>query len=62
MGETKKKMIEVAEYVLPKFEVTIDTPKDQIYKDGKIRATIRSKYVNKMKSFKCIFDSFYVFF
>lgn len=47
MGETKKKMIEVAEYVLPKFEVTIDTPKDQIYKDGKIRATIRSKYIQK---------------
>lgn len=37
-------MFEVAEYVLPKFDVTIDTPKHQTYKDEKIRAVIRSKY------------------
>lgn len=38
------KKIEVAEYVLPKFEVTIDTPKHQTYKDGTIRTTVRTKY------------------
>lgn len=43
-GETKKKTIEVAEYVLPKFEVTIDGKAHQTYKDGKIFGTIRSKY------------------
>lgn len=35
---------EVAEYVLPKFDVTIETSKHHYYKDGKLRATIRSKY------------------
>lgn len=34
----------MAEYVLPKFDVSIDTSKHHYYKDGKIRATIRSKY------------------
>lgn len=34
----------MAEYVLPKFEVTIDSPKQFSAKDGKIRAIIRSKY------------------
>lgn len=44
MGEIKKYKFEVAEYVLPKFDVTIDTPKHQYFQDGKIRATIRTKY------------------
>ncbi|XP_055295249.1 thioester-containing protein 1 allele R1-like isoform X3 [Sitodiplosis mosellana] len=44
MGELKKYKFEVAEYVLPKFDVTIDTPKHQYFQDGKIRATIRTKY------------------
>lgn len=35
---------EVAEYVLPKFDVSIETSKHHYYKDGKLRATIRSKY------------------
>lgn len=44
MGEVKKHKFEVAEYVLPKFDVTIDTPKHQYFQDGKVRATIRTKY------------------
>uniref|UniRef100_A0A336LNM3 CD109 antigen n=1 Tax=Culicoides sonorensis TaxID=179676 RepID=A0A336LNM3_CULSO len=43
-GEKQTKTVEVAEYVLPKFEVTIDTPPHGVFKDGKIRATVRSKY------------------
>lgn len=34
----------MAEYVLPKFDVTIDSPKDFSIKDGKLKAIIRSKY------------------
>ncbi len=45
-GETKKKTFEIAEYVLPKYEVTIDTDKDVTYKDGQIRVTVRAKYGN----------------
>lgn len=44
MGEVKKYKFEVAEYVLPKFDVQIETPKHQYFQDGKIRATIRTKY------------------
>lgn len=44
MGEVKKYKFEVAEYILPKFDVTIDTPKHQYFQDGKIRATIRTRY------------------
>lgn len=43
-GEKQTKTVEVAEYVLPKFEVTIDTPPHGVFKDGKVRATVRSKY------------------
>ncbi|XP_063696587.1 CD109 antigen-like isoform X3 [Culicoides brevitarsis] len=43
-GEKESKTVEVAEYVLPKFEVTVDTPPHAVFKDGKIRVTIRSKY------------------
>lgn len=42
--DTKSKTVEVAEYVPPKFQVTIDSPTDFSAKDGKIRAIIRSKY------------------
>lgn len=42
--EIKTKEIEVAEYVLPKFDVTIDAPTEFSAKNGKIRAIIRSKY------------------
>lgn len=41
--ETTKEF-EVAEYTLPKFEVTIDANPNANFKDGKIRATIRAKY------------------
>lgn len=44
LGETVTKQIEVAEYVLPKFEVTVDAQRHSTFKDGTIRATIRSKY------------------
>lgn len=42
--ETKIKQVEVKEYVLPKFDVMIDSPNDFSAKDGKIRAIVRSKY------------------
>ncbi|XP_052132451.1 CD109 antigen-like [Frankliniella occidentalis] len=35
---------QVAEYVLPNFEVTADIPKFTTYKDGKISATVRARY------------------
>jgi CD109 antigen len=38
------KLFDVAEYVLPKFEVTIDAHEDANFKDGKIRATVKAKY------------------
>lgn len=40
----KSKTIQVAEYVLPKFDVSIDSPEHFNLKDGKVRAIIRSKY------------------
>lgn len=43
MNNTYDKMFEVAEYVLPKFDVSIETPRHAIYKDGKISAVIRAK-------------------
>jgi len=39
-----RKVFEVAEYVLPKFEFTIDANPDANFKDGKIRATVKAKY------------------
>ncbi|XP_046828737.1 CD109 antigen-like isoform X3 [Vespa crabro] len=39
-----EKEFEVAEYVLPKFEVTIDAPKHSTFKESKITATVRAKY------------------
>lgn len=42
MGEIKEYQFEVAEHILPNFDVLIDTPKHQYYRQGKIRATIRT--------------------
>ncbi|KAK9304587.1 hypothetical protein QLX08_004027 [Tetragonisca angustula] len=42
--QTFEKDFEVAEYVLPNFEVTIDTPKHFTFKESKITATIYAKY------------------
>lgn len=41
--ETTKEF-EVAEYVLPKYEVIVDSTPHVTFKDGKIRATVRAKY------------------
>jgi CD109 antigen len=38
------KSFDVAEYVLPKFEVTIDANPNQIFKNGKIVAKVKAKY------------------
>ncbi|XP_012262615.2 CD109 antigen-like isoform X2 [Athalia rosae] len=42
--QTVEKQFQVAEYVLPKFEVTIDVPKHSTFKASTISATIRAKY------------------
>jgi len=39
-----RKVFEVAEYVLPKFELSIEANPDANFKDGKIRATVKAKY------------------
>ncbi|XP_073826156.1 thioester-containing protein 3 [Musca autumnalis] len=44
MQEVYKRTFEVIEYILPKFVVDIDTDKHVIYKDGKIRATVKAYY------------------
>ncbi|XP_014247621.1 CD109 antigen-like isoform X2 [Cimex lectularius] len=43
-GQKFSKSFEVAEYVLPKFEVSIDLPDYVTFKDSKVAATIRAKY------------------
>lgn len=40
----ESKTFEVAKYVLPKFEVSIETAKDVAIPDGVIKVTVRSKY------------------
>ncbi|XP_011863302.1 PREDICTED: CD109 antigen-like isoform X2 [Vollenhovia emeryi] len=42
--QTFEKEFEVAEYVLPNFEVTIDSPKHMQFKDSIVTATIHAKY------------------
>jgi len=39
-----KKQFEVAEYVLPKIELIVDSKPNVVLKDGKIQATVRAKY------------------
>lgn len=41
--QTFEKEFEVAEYVLPNFEVTIDSPKHSTFKASKITATVHAK-------------------
>lgn len=43
-GDEATKAFEVAEYVLPKYEVIVDSNLHAAFKDGKIRATVRAKY------------------
>jgi CD109 antigen len=43
-GEETVKCFDVAEYVLPKFEVSIDSNPDITFKDGKIVATVKANY------------------
>ncbi|KAL5279600.1 CD109.2 family protein [Megaselia abdita] len=40
----KTKNFEIAKYVLPKFDVKVETPANIAIEDGNVRATIRSKY------------------
>lgn len=42
--QIKLKTVQVEEYVLPKFEVLIDSSEHFNVKDGKVRAIVRSKY------------------
>ncbi|XP_032689989.1 CD109 antigen-like isoform X2 [Odontomachus brunneus] len=42
--QTFEKAFEVAEYVLPNFEVTIDSPKHSTFKESKVTVTIYAKY------------------
>jgi CD109 antigen len=42
-NQTFKKAVEVAEYVLPKFEVTIDAPPHVAFKEGKITVIVHAK-------------------
>lgn len=39
-------VIEVAEYVLPKFEATIESPDHFCIEDGKVRVVVRAKYTH----------------
>lgn len=42
--KVKSKTVQIEEYVLPKFDVKIDSPDHFNVKDGKVRAIIRAKY------------------
>lgn len=44
-NEQVEKKFLVAEYVLPKFEVTISTPEHVTFKEGKIVATVNARYL-----------------
>lgn len=41
--QTFEKGFEVAEYVLPNFEVTIDSPKHSTFKESKVTVTVYAK-------------------
>lgn len=43
-SQTRSKEFEIAEYVLPKFEVTVSAPNDLTYSDRLVRLTIGAKY------------------
>lgn len=43
-NQTQLKAFEIAEYVLPKFEVTVTAPKDLTYTDRSVRLAITAKY------------------
>lgn len=42
--QSSEKVFEVAEYVLPKFEVTVTAPKDSTYADGTLTITMKALY------------------
>lgn len=42
--QPSEKKIEIAEYVLPKFEVTVIAPKDATYADGTVNINIKATY------------------
>ncbi|XP_053692791.1 thioester-containing protein 1 allele R1-like isoform X3 [Sabethes cyaneus] len=44
LGTTKAQEFEVDEYVLPKFEVSVESPGITTFKDGKVKAIVRAKY------------------
>ncbi|XP_068084683.1 CD109 antigen isoform X2 [Anabrus simplex] len=44
LDQTFSKSFHVAEYVLPKFEVTVDIPPHATFKDSRVVATVRCKY------------------
>uniref|UniRef100_A0AAG5DEP7 CD109 antigen n=1 Tax=Anopheles atroparvus TaxID=41427 RepID=A0AAG5DEP7_ANOAO len=44
LGSKHNKVFEVDEYVLPKFEVTVESPGITTFKDGKVKVIVRSKY------------------
>lgn len=41
--QTHTQTFEILDHILPKFVVDIDTPKNAIYKDGKIAATVKAQ-------------------
>lgn len=47
-NQTFSKGVQVAEYVLPKFEVTVDSPNHATFKEGKITVIVHAKYVFKV--------------
>ncbi|XP_062547424.1 thioester-containing protein 1 allele R1-like isoform X4 [Armigeres subalbatus] len=44
LGTKKDQVFEVDEYVLPKYEVTVESPGITTLKDGKVKAIVRAKY------------------